>query len=425
MFALIDCNNFFVSCERLFRPDLARKPVVVLSNNDGCVVSRSSEVKALGVKMGAPWFKVRDLARQHGIVPFSSNYVLYADISNRVMQLLGCFAPQQEVYSIDECFLDLTGWSAEDRHACGLDIRRTLQQQLGMPVCVGIGATKTLAKLANHIAKQSPRLSGVFDLANQQPTTQRQYLQQVEVGEVWGVGRRLAPRLQAMGIHSAYDLQTADPATIRRQFSVVMERTVAELNGEACLPLESVASAKKQIISSRSFGRPVFAFDELSQSVVSHTRLAAEKLRAQRSLAGGLLVYIRTNPHQPREPQYSRSFNLPLMPPSQDTRTLIAAAIAALQQVYREGYAYAKAGVMLLEISPASEWRPGLFDDPTQRRRSDALMQTLDQINRHYGKGTLKFLGEGLQQDWRMRSEHRSPNYTTRIEDLLEVGEPR
>lgn len=416
--ALIDCNNFYVSCERAFNPKLHGRPVVVLSNNDGCVVARSNEVKALGVRMGVPWFQIQDMAKKHGIIALSSNYALYADMSNRVMSLLCRFSPTQEVYSIDECFLDLTGFERAGLSAYGQSIRETVLRHVGLPVCVGMATTKTLAKLANHVAKKRPEYKSVCDFTAMSRTALDALLAQIEVGEVWGVGPRITPRLGDIGIHSVLDLKRAPPVRIRQQFSVVMERTVTELNGESCIAIEEVAPAKQQIMSSRSFGVPVFDLVELEQSVTSHTSRAAVKLRHQASLAGAVQVYIRTNPFKEKNPQYSQSITIPMSSPTSDTRPLVGAALAGLKQIYRPGFAYAKSGIMLMNLIPADRRVSTLFDDPDQMKRSDALMSVMDRINRDFGKGAIRLLAEGSEQRWRMRTNNKSPCYTTRITDL-------
>ncbi|SEQ32290.1 DNA polymerase V [Nitrosomonas ureae] len=265
--ALIDVNNFYVSCERVFNPKLEDRPVVVLSNNDGCAVARSNEVKALGVKMGQPWFQLKDLARKHGIIAYSSNYTLYADMSNRVMSILAIFSPNQEIYSIDECFLDLTGFKRVSPIVYGQRIRKCIRQWTGLPVCVGIGSTKTLAKLANHIAKKNPEFNGVCDLNAMSLRQQEDWFRKIEVGEIWGIGRRLAPKLHEIGIRTVLDLKTASPSQLRARFSVVMEKIIREINGTACIELEEMNPPKKQIVSSRSFGIPVSDLASLEESV--------------------------------------------------------------------------------------------------------------------------------------------------------------
>lgn len=417
--ALVDCNNFYVSCERLFQPKLEGKPVVVLSNNDGCVVSRSQEVKDLGIRMAAPWFQLKDIARKHGIIAFSSNYTLYADISNRVMRLLSQFSPDQEIYSIDESFLDLTGISDLTRY--GQTMRGAIRQCVGIPVCVGIASSKTLAKLANHAAKKRPQYGGVCNF-NEMPEPELDaLLAGIGAGEVWGVGRRTAAKLQAMCITSVLDLKRAPAKRIRGEFSVVMERTVAELNGVACLELDEVTPPRQQIICSRSFGMPVCALADLEQAVIAYTTRAAEKLRRQHSLAGGIQVYLRTNPHKDKEPQYQQGFTVPLPDPTDDTRLLCRAALNGLRQIYRSGYAYQKTGVMLTEIIPSTARPRTLFDDVGAQQKSGALMAALDRINRSMGSGTVQLLGEGVRKNWAMRRGNVSGRYTTEWDEVATV----
>lgn len=416
--ALIDCNNFYVSCERAFKPSLEGRPVVVLSNNDGCVVARSQEVKALGVKMGTPWFQMKGLAQQHRILALSSNYTLYADMSNRVMSVLAGFSPDQEVYSIDESFLDLTGFEHRDLTTYAQSMRQTVRQWTGLPVCVGIGPSKTLAKLGNHIAKKRPEFAGVCDLNALAAERKAAIFGEMEVREVWGVGGRIQARLAEVGIHTVRDLQQADPKSIRAQFSVVLERTVAELNGVSCLSLEEIAPPKKQIMCSRSFGEYVHDLDGLRQAVTAYATRAAEKLRREQSLAGAIQVFIRTNPFKEGSPQYQRGLIFPISAPTEDTLELVNAALKALRLIYRPGFAYQKAGVMLLDLIPASRRHPTLFDDPERLARSRRLMQTLDHLNRRMGSGTVRLLGEGTDKTWKMKRSNLSPSYTTRLEDV-------
>ncbi len=415
--ALVDCNNFYVSCERLFQPKLEGKPVVVLSNNDGCVVSRSQEAKDLGVKMGVPWFQINEHAERHGIIAFSSNYTLYADLSNRVMPLLSQFAPIQEVYSIDESFLDLTG-VAINYAEYGQQMRRTIRRCAGIPVCIGIASSKTLAKLANHAAKKQPRFDGVCDFNAMPERDLDELLARIEAGEVWGVGKRSAARLREMGIVTVLDLKRAAPKRIRGEFSVVLERTVAELNGVACLELEDVAPAGQQIICSRSFGSPVSGLPDLEQAVVAYVTRATEKLRRQHSIAGGIQVYIRTNPHREKDPQYQRGILMPMPDPTDDTRLLCRAALSGLHRIYRSGYSYQKAGVMLAEIMPSASRPRTLFDDMEARQKSKALMAALDNINRRMGSDSLRLLGEGTGKSWAMRRDNVSRRYTTEWTEL-------
>lgn len=336
MFALVDGNNFYVSCERVFNPRLRDKPVVVLSNNDGCVVARSNEVKALGVKMGTPWFQMKDLARQHDILALSSNYSLYADLSSRMMAVLGTYSPDQEIYSIDECFLGMQGFSHYDLMDHGQRIRHQVLKWVGIPVCVGYGETKTLAKLANHCAKKNlAGVNGVCDLTRLSPSERSRVFAALPVNEVWGVGRRLTEQLLHRGIATVEQLRTADAETLRQAFSAVLERTVRELNGVSCLDLEAVAPNKQQILSSRSFGAYVYTLPELQEAVALYMSRAAEKLRRQGSIAGMVQVYIRTNPFKENAPQYQRGVNVPLTEATDDTLRLIRAAHWGLKRLYR------------------------------------------------------------------------------------------
>jgi len=416
--ALIDVNNFYVSCERVFNPKLVGKPVVVLSNNDGCAVARSNEVKALGVPMGAPWFKMKDLARQHGIVALSSNYALYADMSNRVMSILREYSPDQEVYSIDESFLDLTGFQSRDLIKYAQHMRRRILRWTGLPVCVGIGATKTLAKLANHCAKKRPQFNGVCNFNSMTDIELDTLLAEIEVGEVWGVGRKLAPKLEALGFNTVLDLKQANPERLRQQFSVVMEKTVRELNETVCIELEEVAPPKKQILSSRSFGQPVRDYNSLAESITLYMSRAAEKLRKQSSYAGSVYVYIRTSPFKPDDPFYTNGLTIPLSSPTDDSRQLVHVALWCLKHIYKPNYNYAKAGVMLSELVPAEGAQTDMFSRVQTTFKSDALMATMDKINRKMGKESIKLASEGFKRPWKMRQQNKSPSYTTHWEDL-------
>lgn len=418
MFALVDCNNFYVSCERVFNPRLEGRPVVVLSNNDGCAVARSNEVKALGVPMGAPWFQLQGLARRHGIVALSSNYTLYGDMSNRVMAILRNFSPCIEVYSIDECFLQLDGlqriWPSFTD--LGQAIRHRVHTWAGLPVCVGIAPTKTLSKLANHMAKKRPEFNGVCDLQALPGPLLDQYLNTIDVGKIWGVGRRIAARLQEMGIETAAALRQSCPKQIRQHFGVVMERTVNELRGISCLSLEEVAPAKKQIISSRSFGIMVSAQQELREAVTTYTLRAAEKLRNQQSVCAAVHVFVETNRFRQADPQYCNSMTVPLTVATDDSRRLTAAALYGLKRIYRPGYQYKKAGIMLLDITPASVVQGTLFSNINPR--AEKLMKALDSLNREYGKNTVYLASAGIQQRWSALFENRTPRYTTCWEEL-------
>ncbi|HHY0583435.1 TPA: translesion error-prone DNA polymerase V subunit UmuC [Vibrio parahaemolyticus] len=419
VFALVDCNNFYASCEKLFRPDLKDTPVVVLSNNDGCVVARSREAKLLGIKMGVPVFQIKSEMQRHGILAFSSNYALYADLSSRVMRTLEEMAPRVEVYSIDEAFLDLTGIeSAISLVEFGQQVRERIGHWIGITVCVGIAPTKTLAKLANHAAKKYPATQGVVDLTN--PDRQRRLLALVPVDDVWGVGRRLSKRLNALGITTALDLANASPRAIRDQFSVVLERTVRELNGESCIELEEIPPTKKQIVCSRSFGVKVTHFELLREAICEYATRATEKLRKEQQQAKVMTVFIRTSPFKDNEPQYSNSASGELLIPSCDTRDFIELANHLLKRIWKDGFRYAKAGVMLSDFYDPGMFQPGLFDDVSTRSNSQQLMSVLDTINQS-GAGKVFFAGQGTKQDWSMKREHLSPAYTTRWDQLPRV----
>lgn len=419
VFALVDCNNFYASCEKLFRPDLKDTPVVVLSNNDGCVVARSREAKLLGIKMGVPVFQIKAEMQRHGILAFSSNYALYADLSSRVMRTLEEMAPRVEVYSIDEAFLDLTGIeSAISLVEFGQQVRERIGNWIGITVCVGIAPTKTLAKLANHAAKKYPATQGVVDLTN--PERQRRLLALVPVDDVWGVGRRLSKRLNALGITTALDLANASPRVIRDQFSVVLERTVRELNGESCIELEEIPPTKKQIVCSRSFGAKVTQFELLREAVCEYATRATEKLRKEQQQAKVMTVFIRTSPFKDNEPQYSNSASGELLIPSCDTRDFIELANHLLKRIWKDGFRYAKAGVMLSDFYDPGMFQPGLFDDVSTRSNSQQLMSVLDTINQS-GAGKVFFAGQGTKKDWSMKREHLSPAYTTRWDQLPRV----
>lgn len=418
--ALVDGNNFYASCERVFNPKLEGHPVVVLSNNDGCVVARSAEVKGLGIKMGTPWFQMREQARKHGIVALSSNYALYADLSNRMMAVLGQFSPDQEIYSIDECFLGLDGFSHLDFVEYGQTIRHRVKQWIGIPVCVGIAETKTLAKLANHCAKKSLAGShGVCDFGRISDGELSRLFSSIPIGEIWGIGRRLSEQLNGRGIATVEALRTADAKTLRREFSVVLERTIAELNGTPCLTLEEAAPNKQQIISSRSFGNYVYAIEPLGEALASYMAIAAEKLRGQGSLAGMVHIHIRTNPHKLDSPQYHPSLTIPLSEATDDTLRLTQAALWCLKRIYRSGFAYQKAGVALLNLTDATTRQMSLFSNLKDNTR---LMQTMDHINGIWGRGTLRSAAEGIAKNWKMRRERMSPGYTTCWNQLLVVS---
>jgi DNA polymerase V len=417
---LVDVNNFYVSCERVFQPCLENVPVVVLSNNDGCAVARSAEVKALGIKMGAPWFKMASMARQHNITALSSNYTLYGDMSSRVVSILSEFSPDIEVYSIDESFLRVE--SVAHLYggvvSMGHQIRERIKQWTGLPVCVGCGPTKTLAKLANHLAKKNTVFEGVCDLHSLERLERLQWMSQVDVGEVWGVGRRLSVRLNAMGIETVLDLRNTSPAEIRTHFGVVLERTCSELRGISCLALEDIAPNKQQLMCSRSFGTPIENLDELHEAVASHISRAAEKLRQQHSECGAINVFLQTNRFKESEPQYFPSVIVPLTDPTDDTILLTRSALIGLKAMYKTGYKYKKAGVMLTLLTDKSTKQISLFTDTKALERSTKLMSALDAVNNRYGRDTVRSGSSGIAKRWAMRSENRSPRFTTQWEEL-------
>lgn len=419
-FALVDGNNFYVSCERVFNPRLEGVPVIVLSNNDGCAVARSDEAKALGIPMGAPWFQVQDRLHRHGGIALSSNYTLYADMSRRMMSIIGAFSPEQEIYSIDESFLRFTGFAHWDLTAHAIKLRQTVRQWTGLPVGVGIGPSKTLAKLANRLAKKHPdfRPSGVCNLLDWTLEEQEGYFRQVAVEEVWGVGPRFGARLRQMGIQTAQDLKRADTALMRARFGVVLERTVRELNGLDCIPLQACPPPRQQIVSSRSFGHPVTTAQDLLEAVSSHAARAAEKLRAANQAVSALQVFIGTNPFIPQEPQYHPGLVVPFATPVADPAHLIQAARAGLMRIYRRGLRYKKAGVLLLELVPAGQRQGELFTPQALTGSRARLLAVLDTLNRRLGRGTLRFAAEGIEQSWRMRRERVTPCYTSNWDEL-------
>ncbi|EPM4907746.1 Y-family DNA polymerase [Klebsiella oxytoca] len=420
MFALCDVNSFYASCETVFRPDLKGRPVVVLSNNDGCVIARSAEAKPF-VKMGEPYFKQKDMFRRHGIIAFSSNYELYADMSNRVMTTLEELSPRCEIYSIDEAFCDLTGVrNCRDLTDFGREIRETVLRRTHLTVGVGIAQTKTLAKLANHAAKQWQRQTGgVVDLSNLE--RQRKLMALLPVDEVWGVGRRISKKLESMGIDSVLKLADTDIRFIRKHFNVVLERTVRELRGEPCLGLEEFAPVKQEIVCSRSFGGRITEYHEMRQAICSYASRAAEKLRGEHQYCRFISAFVKTSPFALNEPYYGNSASVKLLTPTQDSRDIITAATKCLDAIWRDGHCYQKAGVMLGDFYSQGVAQLNLFDDNAPRQNSEKLMEVLDHLNAKDGRGTLYFAGQGIQNAWQMKREMLSPRYTTRYSDLLKV----
>lgn len=420
MFALVDVNSFYASCETVFRPDLKGRPVVVLSNNDGCVIARSAEAKQF-VKMGEPYFKQKDQFRRQGVICFSSNYELYADMSNRVMTTLEELSPRCEIYSIDEAFCDLTGVrNCRDLTDFGREIRETVLRRTHLTVGVGIAQTKTLAKLANHAAKKWQRQTGgVVDLSNIEK--QRKLMAALPVDEVWGVGRRISKKLEAMGIKTVLQLADTDIRFIRKHFNVVLERTVRELRGESCLGLEEFAPVKQEIVCSRSFGGRITEYHEMRQAICSYASRAAEKLRGEHQYCRFISAFVKTSPFALSEPYYGNNASVKLLTPTQDSRDIIAAATRCLDAVWKDGFRYQKAGVMLGDFYSQGVAQLNLFDDNAPRKNSEKLMEVLDYLNAKNGRGALYFAGQGIQTAWQMKREMLSPRYTTRYSDLLRV----
>lgn len=413
MFALVDCNNFYASCERVFEPHLVDRPIVVLSNNDGCVVARSKEAKALGIGMGVPFFQVRDIAKQHGVVIRSSNYALYGDMSERVMGILSDSAPDSEIYSIDECFLDLEHLPSEDLEPWCRDLRQKVQRWTGITVSIGTGGTKTLSKVANRIAKEAPYADGVFIIT---PKNLKAALAITPVGDIWGVGRQSAKMLEGRDIKNALDLFHAQDGWVRQRMGVVGLRTVYELRGTSCHDLEIMPPAKQATCCSRTFAKATSNKEHVKEAILSYAERAAEKIRNADQVCRIIKVSIRTDRHDHNTAPVSRSAHEPLMFPTGDSRIIVAAALKILERIWLGGRPYRKAGVLLLELSPKDNIIPSLFDDPSND--SNPLMDAIDHVNKRFGSGAV---GLGLSKKnakWRMRQERLSPRYTTRWADI-------
>lgn len=417
-FALVDCNNFYVSCERLFNPTLRGKPVVVLSNNDGCVVARSQEVKDLGIKMGVPVFRIYELIKRYDVQVYSSNYSLYGDLSGRVMSTLAYFAPDVDIYSIDEAFIDLSGFRYRDLTEYGNEIRQRVLQWVGIPVSVGIAPTKTLAKLANLIAKKSS--SGVFDLSVYPSIDE--ILSQVDVGDIWGIGLKYASWLRERGINTALQLKNADESLIRKKMGIVGVKLQLELRGESCLAMELLDNPKKGTCVSRSFPQSIDTLPELKEAIASFTHRAAEKLRRQKQAASVITIFARTSPF--RDNFYSNSATAELDLSTNYTLELSRVAAQLTESIYRKGQNFKKAGVIMTGLVSEKQVQGNLFDvsNDEEKMRSRNLMSVMDTINEIYGRDTLRFATTGVIQVWKTKSEQRSPKYTTCWQDLLEVS---
>ena len=423
MFALVDCNNFYASCERTFRPELRLRPVVVLSNNDGCIIARSEEAKALGIQMGTPEFKCRDLLKKHDVAVFSSNYALYGDMSSRVMRLLGKLAPEIEVYSIDEAFLDMSSFTRFDLKDYAGHIRHTIRQHTGIPVCVGIAPTKTLAKIANRIAKKNPEYHGVCVLKSHEEIYNA--LERTKVEDIWGIGRQWSKLLQAKRIETAADFAVASPAWIRKNLHIVGARIQAELQGTSCLAMELVRPAKQSICTSRSFGRSVSTLAELQQAVATFAGKCAVKVRKENALASMLTVFIATNPFDESGNHYWGTRTAALPHPSQDSIAILRVAEAILAGIFRDGMVYKKAGVIVSGLVPEDQCSTTLSlfpeEEPGTNMRDEKLMQAMDAINQRYGRGAVHLAAEN-SESWKPNQERLSPCSTTRWDDIIEVN---
>ena len=418
MIALIDCNNFYASCERLFQPLLRNRPVVVLSNNDGCVIARSDEAKQLGIQMGAPAFQIKELIDQHKVAVFSSNYILYGSLSNRVMNVLRSLAPALEVYSIDEAFMDLTGMNHIDLYEFGLTIRKEVLNQVGIPVSIGIAPTKTLAKMANRYAKKEKKAIGVHLVQNS--TQIEGLLKCTKVEDIWGIGRQYAMKLMQYNVFTAANLAALNEDWIRTHMTVVGLRLVKELKGIPCVEWDTLPPAKKCIQTARSFGKLLSTKEELAAPLSNHAASCAAKLRYQNTCASAVQVFIHTNPHRKQDPQYFRSVTIALEVPTSDSSEIINAALRGLGIIYKPGYLYNKTGVLVFDIVPEDQVQLGLFD-AFDRVRSGKMMQVLDKVNERFGKNTLRYAVQGYKKYWKLKQQKLSPCYTTNIMEVLTI----
>lgn len=417
MFALVDCNNFYASCERAFNPYWNGRPVVVLSNNDGCVIARSNEAKALGIKMGVPAYQIKNEIERYGIGVFSSNYTLYGDMSNRVMTMLSSYSPNVEVYSIDECFLDFSGFGLYDLKEYGEDIVRTVTKGTGIPVSMGIAPTKTLAKVANKFAKKHKGYKGVCIIDTEEKRIEA--LKHTEIGDVWGIGGRHAKRLEKYGVHNAFEFAQMPKAWVRQQMTVVGERTWKELNGEPCIDMEQIAPPKKQICTSRAFGQTITEIEGLEEAVSSFASICAGKLRKQKSCAQSLMVFIHTNNFREDLPQYFQNCVVKLPVPTSSTPEIVHFALAALRNIYRKGYQYKKAGVIIMDITPGHAIQQNMFDK-VDRDKQQRLMEVVDRLNNGFTRNNLSLAIQGGRK-WKLKQELLSPCYTTKINDIIKI----
>ena len=416
VFALVDCNNFYASCERVFDPRLKRHAIVILSNNDGCIIARSNEAKALGIPMGGPLFEQKAIIKKHNVAVFSSNYQLYGDMSQRVMDSLRLYSPDMEVYSIDEAFLRLDHLQPRNLYEYCKTMRAKVLQWTGIPVSIGIGPSKVLAKVANHVAKKQ-RDDGIFDICSQQ--VQDEILKTLNVDKIWGVAGRWSERLRLMGISKASELRDASPTIIRKHLSVVGERILRELRGQSCIDLEEI-QPRKSIMSSKSFGNLLTKKGPIEEALANYAARACEKLRKQNSQARRVYVFVETNGFREIDRQYNNGFTYTLTTPTSDTRSILEAAKFCLSKIYKHGYRYKKTGIMLMDLTSVSLEQKQLFVD-LNHRPGDPLMGIVDRINQDHGSDTLFFGGQGVTGEWKMRCGLRSARYTTQWNELLAV----
>ena len=418
VFALVDCNNFYASCERIFQPLLANKPIAILSNNDGCVIARSNEAKALGLPMGAPAHKFASFFRQHDVQVFSSNYPLYGDMSQRVMEMLRQFTPELEVYSIDEAFLHFDGFGTYNMEDYGQQMRQRVGKWTGMPVSIGFGPSKGLAKVANRVAKKfADRTNGVYVIDSEEKRIKA--LKWLPIADVWGIGKRHAKRLALNGTQTAYDFTQLSDEWVRKHMTVVGLRLKKDLEGKASIPMELTASPKKAIATTRSFESLITSYEEVRERISTYATLCAEKLRKQGSSCHAVYVFVRSNPFMPDLPQYRNGILLGMPTASQSSLTISKYALKGLEQIFKSGIEYKKAGVMVTGIVPKVTQQLALFDEEDPRH--NALMQHIDQLHRKYGPHKIKLANQDLKRTFKMKQAHLSPRYTTDILDIITV----
>lgn len=417
--AIVDCNNFYASCERVFEPKLESQPIVVLSNNDGMVIARSNEAKALGIGMGVPLFKIKDIVDKHNVKVFSSNYTLYGDMSHRVMTALEQFSPDVEIYSIDEAFLNLEGIESKNLQQYAQKIRQTIKQWTGIPVSIGIASTKTLAKLANRYAKKHPENHGIMNIYNESPEKINSYLEQTDAQDVWGVGRQYSKLLYSNGIYNALQLSQTDDKWIKKKMTVMGLRTVLELRGMPCIDYEYTPPPKKSIVSSRSFGKSVETIEEIKESIAYFTTIAAGKLRQQKSAANLLSVFLRTNPFKDTA-QYHNGVLITLPVATDITSELIEYAMKGVEQIYKPGYLYYKVGVMLSDITRANSTQLSIFDR-SDRIKMSKVSDVVDLINMQLGSSAIFYARQGIKREWKTKAEKKSQRFTTDWNELPQV----